>query len=158
MNKLLDVERRSWKALEPTVLAETEEELLMAWEGSQIITKTKPDFKCSAWFLQINNKTVAYTFVIRYNGMAFIPKTSYDDRYKKIYVGKYINNVAIRDMFNEGQVKTIDFMSEYSFMSFWTSSCLTHVEFSMWNGLLGKLVKWCLSNSFVLKNVASCFG
>jgi hypothetical protein len=150
LKKLLDVEKMSWKASEPAVIATTEEELLMSWKGSQIITRTKTDFNYSVWFLQINRETIAYTFVIRYKGTAFIVKTSYDERYKKCYVGKYINNIAIRDMFNEGQITTIDFMSEFPFMSFWTNSSSNHVRVSMRKGNLVKLMKRLQSNTFVL--------
>jgi hypothetical protein len=149
LKKLLDVESMSWKAGEPWVFNLTKEELLMTWEGLQIMTGSKTDLKGSVWFLEINCETVAYTYAIKYKGTAFILKISYDERYKKSYVGKYINNIAIRDMFNEGQIKTINFMSEFPFMTFWTSSSLKHAGVSMWN--FGKLVKSLQSNTAMLR-------
>ncbi len=152
LDKILDVEKKSWKQSSHNDLRDTNnEELLMIWEGAQIVARTKTDIKCSVWFLQINNKTVAYTLVIRYKEAAFIIKTAYDSRYTKFYVGKYINHIAIRDMFNEGQIKTIDFMAKYPFMSFWTSLSLNHVGIFMWKGKMAELEKNLSSNTFVLR-------
>ena len=150
--KILDVERASWKqSLRNDSCVANNEELLMTWEGSQIVARTNTDFECSVWFLQINRETVAYTFVIKYKRNAFIIKTSYDDRFAKFYVGKYINHIAIRDMFNEGQIKTIDFMAKFPFMAFWTSVSLGHIGVFMWKGNFATLVKSLKSNTFVLR-------
>jgi hypothetical protein len=151
LGELLEIERKSWKAQEPEVIAKTTEELLMAWAGSENVPRTKTDFKCSVWFLKINDERVAYTFVIRYKGTAFVHKTSYDERYKKFYVGKYINNVAIRDMFNEGLIKSIDFMSSFPFMSFWTPLSSYVVEVKMWKGNLAVLWKFLRLSTIVSK-------
>ena len=139
--KILNVEKRSWKGHTPKVLIVTAEEILMALSGSQIVAKSRPEFKCSAWFLQINGKAVAYTYVIKYRGRALIHKTAYDDTYRKSYVGKYIMNIAIRDMFNEGQVKTIDFMGDFAFMEFWTSLSSNYVKIFLRKGNVAPLVK-----------------
>ena len=117
LEKILDVERMSWKeSWRSRMTMATDEDLLMIWRGSQFVARTKTDFKCSVWLLQINHETAAYSFVIKHKGTAFITKTSYDNRYRKFYVGKYINHIAIRDMFNEGQIKTIDFMTALPFI------------------------------------------
>ncbi len=122
----------------------------MVWKGSQILAKTKKGFRSSVWFLQINNEIVAYTFAVQYNESAFITKTSFDDRYKKCYVGKYINHAAIRDMFNMEHIETIDFMGDFPFMSFWTSLSQSHLGIVMWKGNFGKLMNNSRSNIFVL--------
>jgi len=151
LEKILAVERMSWKeSWRNGMKMAIDEELLMAWEGSQIEAKTTTDFKCSVWFLEINSETVAYTFVIQYKGTAIITKTSYDNRYRKFYVGKYIMHLTIRDLFNEGQIKTIDFMTELPFMSFWTSLSLSHVRVLMYKSNLLSLER-LLSNAFASK-------
>jgi hypothetical protein len=151
LEKILAVERMSWKeSWRNGMQMTTDEDLLMAWEGSQIEAKTTTDFKCSVWFLEINSETVAYTFVIKYKGTAIITKTSYDNRYRKFYVGKYIMHVTIRNLFNEGQIKNIDFMTELPFMSFWTSLTLNYVRVLMYKSNLLSLER-LLSNAFVSK-------
>jgi hypothetical protein len=152
LEKILAVERMSWKESWRNGMQITaDEELLMTLEGSQIIAKTTTDFKCSVWFLEINRETVAYTFVIKYKGTAFITKTTYDNRYRKFYVGKYIMNMTIRDLFNEGQIKNIDFMTELPFMSFWTSLSLSHVRVLMYKSNMVSLAEQLLSNTFMSK-------
>ena len=129
LEKILDVERMSWKeSWRNGKQMATDEDLLMIWEGTQITAKTKTDFKGSVWFLQINQETVAYAFVIKYKDTAFIAKTSYNNKYRKFYVGKYVMHTAIRDLFNEDKIKAIDFMTELPFMSFWNPSLLVGLK------------------------------
>ncbi len=159
LEKILAVERMSWKeSWRNGMQMATDEELLMNWEGSQIEAKTATDFKCTVWFLEINRETVAYTFVIKYKGTAFITKTTYDNRYRKFYVGKYIMNMTIRDLFNEGQIKNIDFLTELPFMSFWTSLTLSHVRVLMYKSNLVSLAEQLLSNASVSKVFEAVLG
>lgn len=158
LEKILDVERRSWKARAPEVITITAEEILMSLDGSHIVAQTKTDFKCSAWFLRINSETVAYVLVIKHKDMAFIHKTSFDNKYRKFYVGKYVTNIAIADMFNEGRIRTIDFMATNSFMSFWTSLSLSRVEVLMWKGVSATLLKRAYSNNFALRTLEVVLG
>jgi hypothetical protein len=149
LEKILNVEKLSWKESErkSTGIELDEETLLMIWEGSQTAARNKQDFKWSIWFLQINCEIVAYTFAVKYKEKAFITTTSYDDHYRKFYVGKYITNIAVRDLFNEGQFKTIDFMGDSAFMSFWSSVLLSNVRVFMCKTNLAPLVKYLRSNS-----------
>ena len=152
LEKMLKIEQLSWKqSLNNNMRTSNYEELLMNWKGSQIANRNNKDLVGSVWFLQINGETVGYTFAIKYKGTAFIIKTSYDAQYTKFYVGKYINTMAIRDMFNDGSTKTIDFMAKYPFMSFWTSLSLDHVGVFMYNGNLATLVKRLSSNTLFLR-------
>ena len=152
LQKILAVEKMSWKeSWRNRMQIATDEELLMVWEGSQISTRSATDLKCSVWFLQINRETVAYTFVVKYKGTAFITKTCFDNRYRKFYVGKYLMHIVIGDIFNERQIKTIDFMTDLPFLSFWTSLSLTHVEGLMWKGHLANFVEQLRSNTFTSK-------
>lgn len=150
---ILEIERNSWKeSLNNDLRNVNIEQLLMALEGSSIVSKDISDFRCSAWFLTFNQKPAAYTLAIRYKGTGFIVKTAYDKKYSKTYVGKYINHVAIRDMFKEGGIRTIDFMAAYPFMSFWTSSSMDHVGLSVWKGKIAGLVQE-MSSSTPLWNI-----
>jgi hypothetical protein len=152
LEKILDVEKMSWKeSWRNTMQIEKDEILLMTWEGSQIEAKTTKDFKCSAWFLEIKGETVAYTLVTKYKGTAFIGKTTYDNRFKKFYIGKYIMFATIRDLFNDGQINTINFMGDFPFMSFWTSSSLNHVKVSLCKGKFGKLMEKLHIDTFMIK-------
>ena len=134
-DKILEVEQMSWKeSWRNGNQIAIDEELLMIWEGSQIEAKTKTDFKSSVWLLQIDSETVAYAFVIKHKQTAFIVKTSFNKKYRKFYVGKYIINAAIRDLFNEDKISAIDFMTDLPFMSFWSPLSLCRVDVNMSKG------------------------
>jgi hypothetical protein len=150
LEKILDVERMSWKeSWRSGRQIASDEELLMIWEGSQINAKTNTDFKGSVWFLQINRETVAYAFVIKYKNTAYIAKTSFNNKYRKFYIGKYIMHTAIRDLFNEDKINAIDFMTELPFMSFWTPLSLSRVDVNMSKGNLATFVQSLSANAYV---------
>jgi hypothetical protein len=152
LEKILDVEKKSWKeSWRNGKQITSDEDLLMIWEGSQTAAKTKTDFRGSVWFLQIDQETVAYTFVIRNKQMAFIAKTSFDNKYRKFYVGKYLMHMAIGGLFNEDKVKAIDFMTDLPFMSFWSPLSFCRVEIDMTKGNFAKLMQNISANSYVPK-------
>jgi hypothetical protein len=130
--RILNVERTSWKeAWRTQVGTKMDEDLLMIWNGAQHMATTEPDFKWRVWFLELNGQTLAYCLVIQYKKTAFIVKTSYNVRYKRLYPGIYVNNVAIRELFNERQVRNIDFTTDLPFMRTWASTCLPRVRVMM---------------------------
>lgn len=129
--RILDVEKRSWKERWRTRKGiEIDPDLLMLWKAAQYTT-TVPDFKWTVWFLELNGQTLAYCFFLRYKGIAFDVKTSYDARYKRFYPGVYVNNAAIRELFDKKQVRNIDFLSDLAFHRTWTSICLPRVKVIM---------------------------
>jgi len=130
--RILDVERMSWKeAWRTQRRIRIDQDLLKIWKGSQYAVRTEPDFKWSVWFLELNGKTIAYTLVLRYQEEAFIMKTSYDERYRKFYPGVYVNNAAVRELFNSREVKNIDWLTDLPFLRTWTSKCLPRVRVMM---------------------------
>jgi len=129
IRKILDVERMSWKeAVRTRRGIETDQDLLMIWKGSQHMTRTEPDFKWSVCFLELNNQTLAYSLALQYKEAAFIVKTSYDKRYKKFYPGIYVNNAAIRELFNKRRIRKIDLLTDLPFHRTWTSRSLPRVK------------------------------
>jgi len=129
--KILDVERKSWKQAWRTRRGtETDEDLLIIWRGSKH-SETEPSFKWGVWFLELNGKTVAYSLVLQYKKSAFIVKTSYDDRYRGFYPGIYVNNFAIRELFDKRQVRRIDWLTDLPFHRNWTNTCLPRVRVMM---------------------------
>lgn len=132
LDQILDVEKKSWKqATRARKGAEIDQDLSVLWEGSQRTARTEPDFKWSVWFLKLNDRALAYTFVLQYKKAAFIVKTSYKEPYKKFYPGIYVNNSAIRELFNSRQVRKIDWLTDLPFHRNWTSICLPRVRVTM---------------------------
>jgi hypothetical protein len=150
LERILDVEKMSWKeSWRNGKQMSSDEDLLMIWEGSQIAANTKTGFKGSVWFLQINQETVAYSFVIRSKQTAFIAKTSYNNRFRKFYVGKYLMHSAIGSLFDENKVAAIDFMTDLPFMSFWSPLSFSRVEVDMTKGNLATFVQTLSGNTYV---------
>jgi len=128
IKKILDVESTSWKEEERTQSGmEIDQDLQVIWNGALRTTQTVSDFNWKIWFLEAGEKTLAYAMIFIYKETAFIVKTSYDERYKRFYPGIFVINEAIRELFNERQVKRIDFLTDLPFMKTWTSLSLPRV-------------------------------
>lgn len=132
LEKICKVEKTSWKEAWRTQMGtKMDEDLLMIWNGAQYMATVEPNFEWRVWFLELNGQTLAYSLVLQYKDTAFIIKTSYNVQYKRFYPGIYVNNATIRELFNEGHVGNIDFLTDLSFMRTWTSACLPRVRVMM---------------------------
>jgi CelD/BcsL family acetyltransferase involved in cellulose biosynthesis len=148
INRILDVERRSWKEIRRTKMdVEMDQDLMMIWNGSQYMAKAEPKFSWSACFLELDGQTLAYVLVLQYKDVAYIAKTSYDRRFRRLYPGIYVNNAAIRELFNRGQTSKIDFSTDLPFHRTWTSTCTPRVRVVIARkGTLSKLIGFGLAN------------
>jgi len=155
--RIVDVEKMSWKeALRIRKRKKMDQELLMIWKESQYMTSIEPDFNWSVWLLELNDRTLSYVFVLQYKGVAYLVKTSYDERYRRFAPGIYILNAAIRELFNKGQVSKIDFLTDFPFMRIWTSICLPRVRVLMLQkSVPHPIVRFALSSKPVRKILAS---
>ena len=132
LRRVLDIEKMSWKESWRTQTGmKVDQDLLMICKAAQYTARTEPDFKWSVWFLEFNDQPLAYTLVLQYKKVAFIMKTSYNQRYKRYYPGIYILNEVIRELFRKREVRTIDFLTDLPFHRTWTSTCLPRVRVVM---------------------------
>lgn len=151
--KILDVEQRSWKEEQLTRRGKIDPDLLVIWEGSQHLVSIEPDFKLNAWFLELNGQTLAYVLVPQYKKVAIFAKTSYDQRYRRFYPGKYVMNAAIRDFFNQAKIRKIDFLTDLPVAHTWTSLSLPRVRVVMTrNRVLSTVIRFALSN-YMMKRI-----
>jgi hypothetical protein len=116
----------------------------ITYPDSRSLDHLTPD----VFFLELNEKPIAYVIVCKINGMAYIVKTSYDDRYFNLYPGQYVQNTAIRSLFDGKQVSRIDFMTELPYHEKWTPSIesretlrvsQTGPGFALWDFFLGRV-------------------
>jgi Acetyltransferase (GNAT) domain len=143
LRKIMYIEKTSWKQnwrFQHNLLAD-ESLLKFWWEGSSLAISTYPDFKRSTWFLELNGSAIAYTLVFQYKGAAIMAKTSYNNQYRKIYPGIYLNNVAIQHLFNCDRIKTIDLMTSLPFHDIWEHELLLRVRLCLWKGFLPNLLE-----------------
>jgi CelD/BcsL family acetyltransferase involved in cellulose biosynthesis len=141
IQKIMDIEKTSWKQnwrLQHHALVD-ESLMKFWWEGSSLAIRTYPNLKRSTWFLELNGYAIAYSLVFQYKGTAYVGKTSYNNQYRKIYPGIYINNAAIQNIFNCGRIKTIDFMTNLPFQEIWKSKNLLRSRLLLCKGSLPNL-------------------
>jgi hypothetical protein len=124
IDRITTIERHSWKhrgrreqrpdlaGLDPTLLAYT------MYNGPGLMDALCPQ----AWFLELQETPIAYAIVVEINGVAYLAKTSYDDRYHDLYPGEYVQNAAIRSLFDSKLVYRLDFMTFLRYHKRWTYS------------------------------------
>jgi len=148
IKRILDVERKSWKqAWRAQRGIKMDQDLLMIWKASQYTARTEPNFDWKVWFLELNGQTLAYTLVLQYKETAYIVKTSFDEEYRKFQPSIYINNAAIRELFEEGQARHIDWLSDLPFHRNWTEISMPRVEVMMSrSGVIRTITEFVLPN------------
>jgi len=73
------------------------------------------------YILKLSGQPIAYTIVMKLNGVAFLCKTSFDRRYGRASPGEYIQNVAVQDLFESQEVVRIDFLTALDYLNRWTA-------------------------------------
>jgi hypothetical protein len=157
ITKVFDIEKLSWKQTWRLNAGQTsDDDLLCLWKSLAVLQKSNPNFDSSIWLLELNNKPVAYCIIIQYAGTAFIAKTSYIEQYKSLHLGYYIINAAIKDLFNQTNVRTIDFMTNLYFMKIWTSTYHYRNTILLHNGKISSLIEKIIAEtSVILKAVTN---
>jgi hypothetical protein len=152
-DKMMAIEKMSWKENFRLQTGSTiDKDLLWIWGASLSTAKTNPDFKVKLWFLELNDQAIAYEYFIEYRGTAFFTKTSYAEKYRRIYPGVFICNALIIDQFRRQEMKKIDLLTNLPYMKRWKSICLSRVKIklskdALLNLLLDKLM--ALLNRFL---------
>jgi hypothetical protein len=142
--RMLDIENASWKQewREQHEVQDYFSDLSNAWEGGGWAAKNCPGFKRIVWFLELNEKAIAYSLVLQYKKTAYIVKTSYSDKYRKLYPSIYTMNEGIKNLFDSGKIDLIDFLTNLPFMKRWTLDYKERINVSLWkNTLIGLLIR-----------------
>jgi hypothetical protein len=141
--RILEIEKASWKQKNNFQNGFTlDSDLADFWEMASMAFKEYDGFKLLVWLLELNGVSIAYSVGCQYKGTAYLVKTSFDDRWRKLSPGIYINALAIRDLFRSGEVKAISFMTNLTFHERWTSLYLPRIKVSMWRGALPRLLEF----------------
>ena len=142
IERILDIERRSWKADWRNHNGDhIDEDLMIILNASQTTAKNDPTFRWRVWFLELNDQTIAYLLVIHYKNKAYLTKTSYDEKYRKYYPGQFLRKSVIFDLFTEGQTNTIDFLTDLPHHQTWTSQCEQRATITMTKGVIPNFVQ-----------------
>jgi len=156
-DKILNVEKKSWKETWRSQRGETDWVLMLVLSAAQRLAKIEPNFEWSTWFLTLKGKPISYILVIEYGEVAYLVKTSYDERYREYYPGIIIQNAAIKELFVNGQDKNIDFLSDLPYLETWTDKCLPQVKVQLTKGLVPTIIQFMFENTFVKKILSILF-
>lgn len=131
LEHMMRIEMASWKQSYRNIRGQqVDETLSLLWAGLQCASRTVSSLKWRVWFLELNDRMVAYALLIRFKDVAFAVKTSYDREFARFGPGTYIMNAAIRSVFEEGASK-VDFISDIPLTRTWTLLHLRRMNFTM---------------------------
>lgn len=151
-DKILQIDALSWKKTWAFSKGITEDpELSMLFRSIVNNTKIKPVFTWCAYFLSINDKVISYVLVFKGKETAFIKRTSYDESYRDFSPGLLIMNYAVRDLFDDGRIRLIDWCSENSFMDRWSKITLPRMTIMVRKGIIPTVSSLCQGNGSIRK-------
>jgi len=135
-DKILAVDKASWKEdWRAQKNVENDPELAIIWKGSKLLAKTTPEFTYSVHFLEIDEKPVAFVISLRYKQTGAMVKTSFDERYRAYSPGLVVWNAAFRALFENKNVKKIDFGTDMPFMRIWRPICQSRTRVLLTKGV-----------------------
>ena len=157
--KINSVERRSWKEKWRNQRSEKDDWFIVSIiEAAQKLAIIASDFKWGVWFLELEGKTIAYQIVVKYKEVAYLVKTSFDERYMRYYPGIIIQNSVIQQLFNEQQNECINFLSDLPYLQAWTDKVLPRTTFQLTTGAIATIMYSISKNKFATKIISVIFS
>ena len=151
IKKLFEVEENCWKAKWRAQRGEHKDnDIMVVLQASQQMSE-EPEFDWNIWYLELNGKTLSYMLTLEYDDVVFFVKTSFDEQYNSFQPGLVLHNALIREMFNTGRKKRIDFISDMKYLNAWTDKCVPRVKISLTNGLVSTVFHSISENAVVKK-------
>jgi hypothetical protein len=131
--KIMAVERLSWKQVYRQKEQEGEVDSQLKWllDSAKHFEDDTSPVKLKIWFLELNSQPIAFTSICDFKGTAFIIKTSYAERFKNLSPGFFINNSAIKDLFDKREVEKIDFLSSNSLVNQFRPNILPRMRLTL---------------------------
>jgi hypothetical protein len=133
INKIVSVETHSWKhqgERRKTPILDHRLRAYTTYQDTPSLARFTPD----VWFLELEGTPIAFVIAVEVNGVACLAKTSYDDRYRNLYAGEYVQNTVIRSLFDSKRISRVDFMMCLPYHRRWTSSCEPRETFRISRG------------------------
>jgi CelD/BcsL family acetyltransferase involved in cellulose biosynthesis len=138
--EILKIEKASWKENWRFNAQHSQDyDLTRLWQ-SLMNVKNNAGFGWSAYFLELNNKKIAYALMLQYNGRAYLAKSSYVDKYRSVHAGLYVVHRAIEASFGKG-IEEIDFMTNLYTSRTWATACRPRITCVASNGVIPDLLR-----------------
>jgi CelD/BcsL family acetyltransferase involved in cellulose biosynthesis len=126
--KIEAIERSSWKEQWREKTNSSDDELAAIFETSEESSAIYPDFCADAWILEITDRPVAYSITLDYKGIEFAAKTSFDNQYRSLSPGIFLNTAVVRSVFETRRAQTIDFLTDLPATKRWSSDVATRTR------------------------------
>lgn len=130
MDKIFDIEGRSWKATRGETMAARRDYRAFYLD---VVKHFAERGAWRAWILEVDGKAVASHFGFLDQGIYYAEKQSYDSDYAIISPGKSVFRVALEDTFREGMAREIDLDSRTGFSEHWADLTRRHYELFLFN-------------------------
>jgi hypothetical protein len=141
-NKIFEIENMSWKKIRQEQTGVFDRDLPWILESSLSTLKQTGQFNASVGFLELNNTNVAYSLYLQFRETAYIAKTSFAEKYRRLYLGIFLNNEVIKNLFQKGEVKRVDWLTSLEFMRNWPSSSHIRFRYLISQGTMTYLIKF----------------
>lgn len=153
LETIIETDKKSWKETHRNKTKSKEDFMLRLFLESSLPGKFfPPAYTAELWFLKINNKTVAYQLVFHHFDVSIFLKTSFDDNFRQLSIGKFLMNQVIHETFKKKSTKKIDFITNLPFVKTWNPTCETRTRiFVDVNPLISKTFKILTQNRILQK-------
>jgi hypothetical protein len=132
ISKILKIERCSWKAeLEGKKAISKDLGLNYILNGIDKNMETKSFFGAKACFLMLDDLPIAYVIELIRNRVIYFAKTSYDQKFRRLWPGIILMNEIIEDVTLKKKAERIDFISNLPFIQIWNPVVKKRVNFKI---------------------------
>lgn len=86
------------------------------------------------WLLKSRGRCLAFEYHLIYNGVAYPIRADFDEEYRAISPGSFLEYNIIRTLFQDSRVREYDFCGDnYRYMLNWTQLVKEHVDIAIFN-------------------------
>jgi len=96
------------------------------------------------WLVQCPDGYIAFEYHLVYKGMIYPIRADFDEKYKAISPGSFLEYNIIRMLFDDPSISEYDFCGDnYWYMQNWTESANEHVSYAIFNNrFVSKSLSW----------------
>lgn len=126
--KIAEIAKRSWKKkwmADRGIKADPELSAILNVLRDAV--NENPVFQWQVYFLKLNNHLLAYRLIFIKEGKIFCKRTSYDERYSGFAPGKVLQYFVFKRLFNESNIKLIDFCNDHPYMEDWSPNVIPQI-------------------------------
>lgn len=118
LEDMFAVSRATWKYQEHTAIASSVQDMQF-YAG--MARKAAEKGWLDLWVMSIEGKPAAFVYNLAYKNRVFALKSGFDDSFRKIAPGKYLNHLTIRASFDRGHTEFDMMGKDDPFKMLWTS-------------------------------------